>query len=413
MKYKHVLGFSLIIAGLPIAWVLREMLHVSSGNVFSYFFMTIGVVLFIRWFSILKLRLYGPATSLLLPGIFLGLSLLLSTLSGSIDDWMYLIFLLVVLFSFYTIPLADLKFLPHAMMVVSFMASVLTLSQVFTGNVDLIGQRLFAGDSNSPNQLAFVGGITLVTGIFLLNKYKGFKLIAFILINFSIFMGLAIVLLSGTRSVVLGLGLCASGYIFLKIFADKDMRLNKSTLMKVVRLSLGLMIIFLLILFLIPGDVLSKYTGGFFDYFQRGFEAYFYGIMGEESADIRHSLLLYAYSHLTFWGEGFKSLYVDFPLLQAFYDLGLLGGLLFLGVTVIVPVLVSGMILLSKNMNTSATYGALIYFLFLPNLFLHGQPYDYPIWLPIILFYGLTMRFSMTKDVHKYKISTKRIRNAN
>lgn len=408
MERKHAIGFALTLVGLPIVWVLRGMFGISGdGAAFSYVFMAAAVALLVRWTSLLRLRLYGPSTPLLWPIGFIVPSLLLGASAGAIEDWMYLAFLLVVILGFYTVPMRAWRDLPYMLLMVSFVACGLTLFDAMIGGVDLSGQRLYAGDSGSPNQLSFVGGIAVVTALYLLKSrwaLRGFK---FYYVMASLPIGLIVILLSGTRSTIVGLALSALGYSVYWVFSvgqgEGSKSIKRRSLLTLPRLLIGLTIGYLLSVFLLPENVLLGYLDTLIDFLQRGYQAYFYGQAVEESAEIRHRLLLYAFSHLTVGGEGFKALYVDFPLLQAFYDLGIIGGSLFLFVSVAVPAAFFKTILFSKKKYTIDLYGALIYLLFFPNLFVHGQPYDFSIWLPIILFYGVTIRSFVASKLSQRK----------
>ncbi|UPW18272.1 hypothetical protein M0C34_18930 [Agarivorans sp. TSD2052] len=73
-------------------------------------------------------------------------------------------------------------------------------------------------------------------------------------------------------------------------------------------------------------------------------------------------------------GSGYKSLWLDFPLLQAYSDLGILFGFLFMGTFLILPCLFS---LRYINSSNAVGFFSLLYLANVPRLFLHGQPYDW------------------------------------
>jgi len=76
-----------------------------------------------------------------------------------------------------------------------------------------------------------------------------------------------------------------------------------------------------------------------------------------------------------FTGVGFKVFWVDFPLLQAFSNLGVFFGLLYGVVYLLYPLFMS--VVLFSGRESVAVFFSLLYVCSVPRLFLHGQPLDW------------------------------------
>lgn len=98
---------------------------------------------------------------------------------------------------------------------------------------------------------------------------------------------------------------------------------------------------------------------------------------------------IYIFSENVFLGAGFKYFWVDFPLLQALSDGGLLFGLgyLFVYFLYLFPKSVRGVF----DSNTTVVFFSLLYVCNAPRLFLHGQPMDWQhmvYTIPVICFFA-------------------------
>jgi hypothetical protein len=129
------------------------------------------------------------------------------------------------------------------------------------------------------------------------------------------------------------------------------------------------------------------------------YDAYFYGEtldFAADSAAIRHQALSNVLPTLReinlFIGNGMFTTRADFPLLQVFTDLGFFAGFLNLFLMLIFPLIlilrqnIKNKILIN-DFQKSQYFSILLYIYNLPNLFLHGTPYEYSMWLPILILY--------------------------
>jgi len=142
------------------------------------------------------------------------------------------------------------------------------------------------------------------------------------------------------------------------------------------------------------GNALVASTEGLVSGTVAGFDVYVAGGLREvdESAEARTMLRERAFSEFNMWGQGYDALYVDAPVLQAFFDLGLLGGLAFVLVTLVLPFGWWILKVRSSGISVEQRFPFLVYLFFLPNLILHGRPYDFSVWLPVMLLFCVIAR---------------------
>lgn len=98
---------------------------------------------------------------------------------------------------------------------------------------------------------------------------------------------------------------------------------------------------------------------------------------------------IFVFSENIFFGAGFKYYWVDFPLLQALSDGGLLFGLgyIFVYFLYLFPKSVRGVF----NSDSTVVFFSLLYVCNAPRLFLHGQPMDWQhmvYTIPVICFFA-------------------------
>lgn len=393
-KFRHAFAVSFIFCGLPLVWVLREAIGITNIQLFTWIVMATVVMILPQF----KGHLYGDTKAIVFPLSFLAYLIVISFASGIPEDngFIYLLFVFSVFVGLMTVPTRNLILVPILFLFISALSCVITVGNIILNDIELIG-RIYAGDSNSPNQLSFVGGLAMVSGLFVLFNHVSTNRWTQFLSYMSILLGLIIVILSVTRSTVLGLVLCAVICIFFKITklitiqTRHDCTNAKIIKAKKIGARITILLLFLLGGYLYAGDIVSVYFFQFITYFQKGILSYFYGITGiEESAETRYYQIYLALNGIFEYpiaGHGYKSLYVDFPILQSFYDLGLFGGIYFLIIALLLPIIFIIRTMISVNSPALQRFVAYVYVYFTPNLILHGQPYDYPLWLPIVLLF--------------------------
>jgi hypothetical protein len=399
------LGLAIILSGFPIAWVARAALGSVDSKIPILITFCTGLAFLVGWSNVAKLRFYGNWRTVA-PVLFLALACALSLFGAETADtvWAELLVVLAVLFAIHTRPLHAFEPLPASLVIVGSLSLAVTFVYAWAGinpsfgGTEEIGARLFAGDSNNPNYVSFVAGLVILAANTILWRDQSIATVNVVLVISAMLLGMAAIILAGTRSAFVGLFACLA--IFFGAYIRRRTRYTRRPIRRVSGREthgkmLGLLI-GLAAVVLIPSQIRHYVVSAgenLLTTFELGLQAYVYGhASGEISAETRRDLLEYTLANINISGHGYKALYVDFPILQAFFDLGLAGGLLFLVVAVLIPTVSAIWLVAMRNCAAPMRFVGYIYVFFLPNLFFHGEPYDYSIWLPIVTYYAVALR---------------------
>jgi hypothetical protein len=303
--------------------------------------------------------------------------------------------------------------MPVAFFDVAVIVALLTLSQFVlfgpsVGADDEYSSRLFAGDSRNPNYLAFVMGLGLVAAFCEKRDWSGSGIVRWFLWLIGIPLLIVVCVFSGTRSVLLGFGLCLVFVVLRRVIAPSGIWkvgfLSEGNIPKTkgvwgllfVWVSIGVLISTLLAdgPIALLRDTLVASLENLASGTLSGYDVYVAGGLKEvdESAQTRAILHARVFSEFNIWGHGYDALYVDAPVLQAFYDLGLLGGLAFVLIALVVPLLWWVLRVRSGGLSAVERFPFLVYLFSLPNLILHGRPYDFSVWLPVMMLFCVMAR---------------------
>lgn len=179
------------------------------------------------------------------------------------------------------------------------------------------------------------------------------------------------IILAGTRSVYGGI---AMGAVYAVIIGRRQAKsLNLSNF-------ISLVLLVLLIAGVVASGFMSERVGSLSESLGRALQTFFGGGAYIEDASAagrvyQRSQAIDLFIANPLLGAGFKAFWVDFPLLQAFSDLGIIIGLIYLILFLVIPVY-----LCLKSMrsgNNVITMLNIIYIVCVPRLFLHGQPFDW------------------------------------
>lgn len=190
---------------------------------------------------------------------------------------------------------------------------------------------------------------------------------------------------TGTRSVYLGLGAVAAVILFGVI------GLNRHRLKRFVWI-LPIAALGIVVTASIPS--ISERVFVIFEKMVTGFFAFTEGSDAELSALGRfrtRNLAIETFMENPWTGAGYKTLWVDFPVIQAFQDLGIFFGMIFIVAFIIVPM--KAMHMAIRRNDLTAVFLCTIYLVNLPRLFFHGQPYDWSTFAYVFPVYGVLLSF--------------------
>jgi len=403
------LGVAFLLCVMPLAWIIRYLTAAGPSILFPGTVVAVSILFITNFRRLLAGEVLGTTASWLGPIVALismaALGLIsayvgLGLLSGNAArDPFYFTSCLALLVAAHTAGIQEFDQTALAAQDISILSCSAFLIQCALQGASS-GKRFAAGDSDSPNQMAFVAGIGLLASAFVLlssNSTRLQRLRAYL----GTLIGAVAILLTATRSVLFGLVLCLLVGMSQLLWVTTISRRSSRVVRRTIGIGFLLVCSGTVVYSAGYGEFLTAYAREFQDYLDRGYEAYVVGVVSTEySAEIRRSLIVYAITEMNLIGHGYRHTFIDFPLLQAFWDGGLVWGTVFLVTTVILPLHTTFKILKSRaSTPPGVMFICYLYILFLPNLVFHGQPYDYTLWFPIVLFYAVCRRRSRGSDV--------------
>lgn len=401
-------GIALVLFGQPLAWMARFMMGAANDVAYSIAIMGLGLILAIDIRGWAPPRLHGRAWPNALAGFTLIIIIIMSIYSpyGDERDWMYLTAEAVFFITVNTCRTERLSSLPTAINQVSTLAIVLFLYQWLEQGGMFDNTRAYIGDSGSPNQLANVAVAAVLTGAQLLFSQRA-SLFSMLNGTISLATGIFAIVVAQTRSVFFGIAL----WLIVVLFTVARRRSNRAQLHYVFWMALRITTISVVFgsgLIFLQWDKVQSRLDLFEQYFVKGYDSFVLGEDNiEESAETRRNLRQQTLDNLDPIGHGFKYLYIDFPLLQAFSDGGIAFGMLFLFTALLVPNAIALKMLISPHLSQMYALSALITIQEVPNLFLHGQPYDYSHWFLLAVEMAVASRFLLTsKEASRRKHAT-------
>lgn len=240
-----------------------------------------------------------------------------------------------------------------------------------------VSRTSFSEDNQAYTLIAYAAAFGIIASAHaLLRSYLGL-----VLGTASIVACVASVILAGTRSVYSGL---AISIVYLLV-ADRHY-------VSVRRLFLYTTALIMIFVFLALSGLFSERL----QLLQESIREGFYTILGGDSLGIDPSALgrvfqreyaSYLLAENPLFGAGFKAYWVDFPLLQAYSDLGIFIGFFYTVAFLIVPVFIA--VRSTRRSNPGHILLAALYLLNMPRLFLHGQPYDWVLFAYVFLVYAI------------------------
>ena len=379
-------GIALVLFGQPLAWMARFLTGAANDVLYSVAVIGLGLLLSIDLRGMTPPRLHGKVWPIALTSLTLVVIVIMSLYSSYAGerDWMYFSAEALFLFAVTTCRIEQFYSLPTAINQVSTLSIVLFLYQWFQQGGMFADTRAYIGDSGSPNQLANVAIASVLTGAQMLfsNRTSIYQLLIGPL---SVGTGIFAIIVAQTRSVFFGLAL----WIVVVLFTVARRRSNRAQLHYIFWMSFRIAAVSLVFgfgLIAVQWEKIQSRIELFETYFVKGYQSFVLGEDNvEESAETRRNLRQKTLEEFDPLGHGYKYLYIDFPLLQAFSDGGLGFGLLFLATALIWPNFIAIKMLLSPHLNQLYGLMALVTIQEVPNLFLHGQPYDYSHWFLIIV----------------------------
>ncbi len=417
---RYSVGIAMLFNGFPLIFFFRDTLGIGpASSTFTAVFFALALLLMVP--TNLFLRFYHPNPVLFNLGVgFLLLSvyyfLFFNNMGMGVTDignYAYIFAFLILLLS---IP-SDVKdTLVPVLFFFSLFSNLTLVYSLMTDPSWSLGMRAAVSFSNegaqaggNPHITARNGVICLLTAMVLIPKYK--SIFAKLFLYFSVLFSLAVIVLSLAKSSYLGVGMMLGLYIFYnfkvtKIFSAVGSFFTFKNILLVCLVMLGI------------SYFLSQYGGvldnllNYWDIFEgRIMDVIFtsFGVKLSDTADIDASamgrvsgfgtFLDTIYSWDVFLGRGYKSGFLDVPILEAWVNHGILGFLFFNGFNFFL--FIYSIQEIRRNTTPLSTFLAYFFISLIVLLISGGRPYDISYWFPyavMIRFLGIDYFYKLSRQ---------------
>lgn len=415
---RIVLGICIVVDGMPLVFFFKETLGLAPGSqAFTAIFLGMGFVLCVP-FTIFR-RLYRPNELLFwMSVIFIGICIFymfyFNGVPGFKDyntDMFYFLFSLIFLFLLINIPNDIIEVAVPVIIGFTVVSNLALVYAMLTDPTWTIGQRaaINFGSTETGERLgnahvfarnALMG--VVACGIWAFRPETG--IVPRILSLFSAAFSAGILILTQTRSSIVAFIFVVFLFLFFNVRPAQIRMAVRGVLKPIPMITIAIFIfgtLFFLRRYYEVYGVLYGYVVGFLE---RNMENV-YAALGMKSSGVGYKAALDAsvanrtistsffsnvvigHMEMLIFGNGYKFLYLDIPVLEAFVNHGLPGLILFGGLNAMC--LYYSLRAMQTNPNTLTTFLAYFYILILVQMFTNGRPYEIYHWHPL----GLMIRF--------------------
>jgi hypothetical protein len=422
--WRESLGICIIVFGSPVIFFLRDTLKLApKSSVFTAAFLVLGIFLMITP-SVLR-KMYKPNFTLLKLGTgFLALSLFYLFFHNPFAETQWydpfreisnFVFIFLFLFMLINLPNDIRDTLVEMIAWVTFVGSIALIISLFLNPNYVLGQRatIYFGDGEeggNPHVFAKNGFAQFVVALIM---FKNSKLIGRLFYGLSAFIAVVVIIITQTRAILLALFLIMAIFMYFNLSKKQIKHFIQSTFTIKNLLIIAVVLFafyYYLVLYTPVFQILSSYTARFTDTFGN----MLFTVLGlKETVDTQQVVDPSAQQRVmsfalfkNYWygipeklvlGLGYRSTYLDIPVLEAFLDCGYLGFILFSGFNLII--VKDCYKAMKYKYNDLTTFLAYFYVSFFIGIFSAGRPFDTPYWF----FFAVLIRFLGIKYLERDK----------
>jgi hypothetical protein len=419
---RYSAGIAMMFNGFPLVFFIRDTLHIGpASNVFTAFFF--GLALLLMFPTHLFTRLYKPNLTLLKYAVlFLTVALYhFFIFNDSGFDWFVEIgnfgFTFAFLFLLIHVPNDVKDTLVPIIFLFAFFSNLTLIYSLLTDPSWKVGMRAAvtfenagAQEGGNPHIAARNGLICMLTGAVLAWKYNNILVKLFLIL--SVILSLAVIILAQVKSSLLAIGLMVCFFLFFNAKFSNIVGIAKS-IFRVRNVVILLILIVGLDFFLSRySDLYGVLYGYWYGFQTKLMDVIFtaFGIKVSETAivdasamgrvtSITYFINAFANPTLLIIGGGYKSVFMDVPILESIINHGIFGFIFFGGFNFYLFVYTIKELRNPTNPLTLFLAYFFIYFLIL--LISNGRPYDVSFWFPyavMIRFLGITYLDSVKEE---------------
>ena len=392
-------GLALILCGQVLGWELRGVASAGKNIIFPAIPIIVGLALLIRPSWLFRARLTADPMLLAAPLLLLLVPCaVISLVNPELlrEQLLYLVMLccLTVLIALHE--RRDFVQLPFAIMMIGGCGCLISLGELaVTPMRDFV--RLAVAGNDNPMAMATNGTFTALAAIVVGFSSGGNRLRVGAAAAMAFLAGLVNVVLSLTRSEIVAVGLCLAIYAMLRLRIERPP--HQSTL----RRSLGFCGFAVLMLISVPITAAAVFSPAFlasmlgFVHDRLGTFVALAGGSGnlDTSSSLHSYFLQYNWAHLDAFGHGIMDqsqrqgagIYAHNAYVQSVYDFGIIGGLCFTLLGLVLPLSLVVLRLAAGPLSPTEGLVTLFFVRVLVDRVSHGTPYDWVPWLSTLLIY--------------------------
>ena len=404
---REALGLAIIFVGQPLGWAVRSI-GGGENPIYPIAAVLIGFAMMVRTEWLFGAKLYCDPVMIALPSLMVLVPFLLLSVEHPREDLeggLYAIFLAGSIVAVGLSPQSRYESLPRAMMIIG-LASCLDpfISLAFANPLaGLAGgtERLAVAGNNNVLITGTIGSVTLISALVVGDEDGNNPLVA-LLAAVAFTVGLGALIMSDKRSDQLVMFPIVALFCILRF---QRIRGEAKAGNGRQRLIFGSMLIGgITALPALATLFFSKYALLAFQAESQARQSGFLNVLTsgsnygtDTSTASRYTTILYTYNHLDFMGHGMmyesliqgNGIYTHLVYLQAFYDLGILGGFIFMTVIVFIPLTLAALRVFMGPLSSKDILIVLLTLYVQADNLSHGAPYSWEQMIPPLLCYLL------------------------
>ncbi|MGA0558494.1 O-antigen ligase family protein [Larkinella sp. VNQ87] len=407
---RYVVGIMIVIDGYPLIFFFKETLRLAPGSTaFTAAFLALGFIMMIPFHFLYKL--YRLNTTLLKQAL-LFFAVIIFHMAFFRDQWfkdatmdtIYYIYVVLFLFLLVNIPNEIIKvFIPItvAFTVVSNLALVYAL---LTDPTWSIGQRAAIqfgeGEYRTGNPHVFARNALMsvvACAIWAFQPSTGFfgRILSF----FACVFGMGILVMTQTRSSIVALILIIGLFFVFNVRPRQIKQVIRGLFRPASLVLIGVAFVGLSVFMQRNADLIAILYGYAVAFIERNMEnvyallgikvqnqftATFDASAGNRATSFQYlSNILEGHLHVVITGQGYKSTYLDVPLMEALINHGILGFVTFAAFCF--SCLFYSLKTMRDNTDTLSIFLAYFFIMLFVQLFTNGRPYEISFWHPFCL----------------------------
>jgi hypothetical protein len=410
---RMVLGICLVIDGFPLIFFFKETLRLAPNSAaFTAVVWAFGFLLMVP-FTVFR-KLYKPnilgfymmVAAILLMMFYMVYYVGEPGYAGLLNDSLYFVFALIFLFILVNVPNDIIDVAMPVIVLFTLVSNLALIYAMVTDPTWVLGQRaaINFGSTETGERMGnpHVFARNALMGVVACAVWAFDKRTSLVMRIFALFTGAvsaAILVMTQTRSSILAFAAIIGLFLFYNVRPAQVKMAVRGLMRPWPLLTIAIFIGGVMVFLRRNWQIYALLYGYVYGFIERNVEN-IYALLGMQTAggfkaqydasSVTRTVstgflgnVLEGHMEMLILGKGFKSLYLDIPILEAWIDFGMLGLLLFGGLFVLFTYY--SLRAMRHNPNPLTTFLAYTFILFLVQAFTNGRPNEPWHWYPLAL----------------------------